>query len=128
MKTSLAGDVNAPSHARAYVTRQLGTTPVLSGALVDQVVLTASELVTNAVQAGATAIEIDVDVTGERLELVVIDDAGGWPVATRAAVHDTTGRGLSIVAQLADSWDVVRQPRGKSVTATWFDVSGPRGT
>ena len=122
MKTTLAADTSAPTHARSYVARQLETDPVLSTALVDMVVLIASELVTNAVQAGATAIEVDVDVTSERLELVVIDDADGWPMPTSAGVDDTAGRGLNIVAQLADSWDAVTLAHGKAVTATWFDV------
>ena len=122
MRTTLTADTSAPNHARSYVARQLETDPVLSTALVDMVVLTASELVTNAVQAGATAIEVDVDITSERLELVVVDDADGWPIPTSAGIDDTGGRGLSIVAQLADSWDAVTLSRGKAVTATWFDL------
>jgi anti-sigma regulatory factor (Ser/Thr protein kinase) len=88
--------------------------------LIEKVVLIASELVTNAVQAGASAIEISVRVTPRRLDLVVIDDADGWPTPTSAVTDDTARRGLSIVGQLTDSWDVAARKRGKAVTARWF--------
>ena len=106
MKSTLAADTSAPGQARAFVATQLESTPVPQGVLIDKVVLTASELVTNAVQAGASAIEITIRVTPRRLDLVVIDDAAGWPTPTSAAIDDTAGRGLSIVDQLTDSWDV----------------------
>jgi anti-sigma regulatory factor (Ser/Thr protein kinase) len=120
MKSTLAADISAPGHARAFVADQLESAPVPQGVLIDKVVLTASELVTNAVQAGASAIEVTVRVSPRRLNLVVTDDAEGWPTPTSAAMDDTTGRGLSIVDQLTDSWDVTAHKRGKAVTATWF--------
>ena len=121
--TTLTADVRAPSHARAHVAAELESLRVPEGVLVDKVVLTASELVTNAVQAGATAVEVDLRATTGRLDLVVVDDADGWPTPTRAAADDVAGRGLSIVEQLADTWDVVSQAGGKVVTASWFDRS-----
>lgn len=121
MKTTLAADISAPSQARAYVATQLETTRLPAGVLVDTVVLIASELVTNAVQAGATAVEIKVHVTPRRLDLVVIDDAEGWPTPMSAAPDDTAGRGLSIVEQIADAWDVDAVADGKAITASWFD-------
>ena len=120
MKSTLAADTSAPGQARAFVATQLETAPVPQGVLVDKVVLIASELVTNAVQAGATAIEIIVRVDPGRLDLVVVDDAGGWPTPTSAALDDVAGRGLSIVDQLTDRWDVAAKKRGKAVTASWF--------
>ena len=126
MKVRLVADVNAPSQARAHVTSQLVASRLPVGALADQMVLIVSELVTNAVQAGATAIDLEVRVTARRVDLVVTDDAEGWPTPTRADTDDTTGRGLSIVEQLADSWDVASRRRGKVVTASWFVGSGQR--
>ena len=119
MKTTLPADINAPSQARAYVASQLIAESLPTGVLADKVVLIASELVTNAVQAGATAIGIDMRVDGSRLDLVVTDDADGWPTPADASTDDTAGRGLSIVEQLADSWDVEELEPGKAVTATW---------
>jgi anti-sigma regulatory factor (Ser/Thr protein kinase) len=120
MKTTLTADVNAPGQGRAYVASQLLAEPLPAGVLLDKVVLIASELVTNAVQAGATSIDLDVRTTSGRLDLIVTDDAEGWPTPTTAAAEDTAGRGLSIVEQLADAWDVTPQSRGKVVTASWF--------
>jgi anti-sigma regulatory factor (Ser/Thr protein kinase) len=93
---------------------------------IDKVVLIASELVTNAVQAGATIVEIGVNVTDGRLDLVVTDDAGGWPTPTSPTPDDTAGRGLLIVEQLADAWDVAARKHGKAVTVSWFDQSALR--
>jgi anti-sigma regulatory factor (Ser/Thr protein kinase) len=126
MKTALAADINAPSEARAFVATLLGTSHLPAGVLVERVVLIASELVTNAVQAGATTVEIDVTITAQRLDLVVIDDAGGWPTPTSATPDDTAGRGLSIVDHLVDTWDVASRKHGKAITASWFDQSDQR--
>jgi anti-sigma regulatory factor (Ser/Thr protein kinase) len=120
MKSTLAADISAPSQARDFVATQLEAAPVPQGVLIDKVVLTASELVTNAVQAGASAIEVTVRVSPQRVDLVVIDDAEGWPTPTNAALDDTAGRGLSIVEQLTDSWEVAAKKSGKAVTASWF--------
>ena len=126
MKTTLAADINAPSEARTFVATLLGTSALPAGVLVERVVLIASELVTNAVQAGATTVEIDVTITAQRLDLVVIDDAGGWPTPTSATPDDTAGRGLSIVDHLVDTWDVASRKHGKAITASWFDQSDQR--
>jgi len=126
MKTTLAADVSAPGQARAHLVALLETTRLPEGVPIDKIVLTASELVTNAVQAGATTVEIDVTVTEGRLDLVVVDDAGGWPTPTSAAPDDTAGRGLLIVEQLADTWEVVARRHGKAVTVSWFDQSDQR--
>ena len=120
---TLAADVNAPSKARAHVAAQLVAGGLPSGMLADKVVLIASELVTNAVQAGASAVEVDLLFRDGRVDLVVADDAKGWPTRTLAGVDDVTGRGLNIVENLADAWDVVRRRRGKVVTASWINGS-----
>ena len=120
MKSTLAANISAPSQARTFVATQLESAPVPQGVLIDKVVLTASELVTNSVQAGASAIEITIRVTAGRVDLVVTDDAEGWPTPTSAAIDDTAGRGLSIVDQLTDSWDVAAKKNGKAVTASWY--------
>jgi anti-sigma regulatory factor (Ser/Thr protein kinase) len=94
--------------------------------LLHKIVLIASELVTNAVQAGAATVEIDVSVTDRRVELVVIDDADGWPVPISADADDTAGRGLGIVDELADVWDVAARTHGKAITVSWFARSDDR--
>lgn len=120
MKTTLVADVGAPSRAREHVAAQLEKATLPAGVQADKVVLVASELVTNAVQAGASAVEVTVRVAGGRLDLVVNDDAEGWPTPTSAATDDTAGRGLSIVEKMADTWEVTPSRHGKAVTARWF--------
>ncbi len=80
-----------------------------------------SELVTNAVNAGGTTLEVEILASPHRVELVVSDDAEGWPAPNTADVNDLTGRGLQIVDHLAHSWGTTRRSRGKSVVARWFD-------
>ena len=126
MKTTLTPDVSAPGQAREYLAAHLETTRLPAGVRLDKVILTASELVTNAVQAGAAAVEINVQVTERRLDLVVTDDAGGWPTPTDASPDDIAGRGLSIVDKLSDTWDVDVRPGGKAITVSWFDESSRR--
>jgi serine phosphatase RsbU (regulator of sigma subunit)/anti-sigma regulatory factor (Ser/Thr protein kinase) len=121
VKTRLASDSRAPSAARSYVARQLATATVPEGVVIDDVVLIASELVTNSVRGGAGWIDLTLRATDGRLDLLVEDDADGWPVLATADDDATGGRGLSIVDRLADTWVVTPQGRGKRVTATWLD-------
>ncbi len=120
MKTRLPGDSRAPSAARAYVARQLAAATPPDGVPIDDVVLIASELVTNAVRAGAEWIDLTLRVTRRRLDLLVQDDAGGRPVLATADPQAVGGRGLAIVDRLADTWAVTPQATGKLVTATWL--------
>jgi anti-sigma regulatory factor (Ser/Thr protein kinase) len=119
MKTRLAGDERAPKLARAYVARELATSTLPDGVLVEDVVLIASELVTNAVRAGAARIDLTLRATRRRLDLLVEDDADGRPVLVEADDDATGGRGLGIVDHLADAWAVTPRTRGKVVTASW---------
>jgi anti-sigma regulatory factor (Ser/Thr protein kinase) len=121
VRTRLAADPQAPGAARSYVSRQLATVAVPAGVVVDDVVLIASELVTNAVRAGADWVDLTLRVGPDRLDLLVEDDADGTPVLLVADEDDVSGRGLGIVDQLADSWIVTPRATGKLVTASWLD-------
>ena len=121
MKTRLPGDRRAPSEARSFVAGHLATRAVPEGVHVEDVVLIASELVTNAVRAGASAVDVTVRVTRQRLDLLVEDDADGQPLLATPDIEATGGRGLRIVDQLADAWVVTPRGGGKLVTATWLD-------
>jgi anti-sigma regulatory factor (Ser/Thr protein kinase) len=125
MRTRLAGDERAPRAARSYVARQLETSTLPEGVLVEDVVLIASELVTNAVRAGADWVDLTLRVTPRRLDLLVGDDADGRPVLVTPDDDATRGRGLGIVDHLADAWDVTPRAQGKLVTATWRTHTDP---
>jgi anti-sigma regulatory factor (Ser/Thr protein kinase) len=116
----LPGDLQAPAAARAFVADCLAKAKRPPKVEVDDVVLVTSELVTNAVRAGATKVDVDVLATSRRVDLVVEDNARGWPKKVRPGTDATSGRGLGIVEQLADSWTVDPQARGKRIVATWF--------
>ena len=124
MRTRLTGGADAPKGARAFVSRRLREAAALpEDVATDDVVLVTSELVTNSVNAGATAIELSLEVSAEQVELVVTDDADGWPAPSDPSYDDTTGRGLQIVEHLTHAWETVRHPGGKAVTARWFGPS-----
>jgi anti-sigma regulatory factor (Ser/Thr protein kinase) len=118
MKTRLAGDLQAPSAARAFVESHLGPA-VGDHGLVEDAMLVVSELVTNAVRAGATGLDVALKVTPRRVVLTVDDDADGWPIMVTVGSDAVQGRGLSIVDQLADEWQVSTRAGRKRMTAAW---------
>jgi anti-sigma regulatory factor (Ser/Thr protein kinase) len=120
VKITLTPDQQAPREARSFVSTQLTESLLPADVALGDVVLIASELVTNAVIAGAAYLEVTLTVSRRQLDLIVEDDAHGWPVATPAPGDATRGRGLGIVEQVSDRWHVTRTRRGKRVTATWF--------
>ena len=91
--------------------------------LADAAMIT-SELVTNAIRAGATTIRLLVEPGGRPgcHRIVVIDDADGVVAAVDPAPLATSGRGLHIVAALAVAWGVQPGPGGKRV---WAELRAP---
>jgi anti-sigma regulatory factor (Ser/Thr protein kinase) len=88
---------------------------------IDDVVLVANELVTNAVLHTAAGGDDQLDVAWEVApDHVLVRVADTSPdVPHRRSTHDTVGRGrgLSIVAALALDWGVRRTNQGKQVWA-----------
>jgi len=89
-------------------------------AVVEDAVAILSELVTNAVRHASRApdatLRVEWELQSTRIKLQVTDVGKG----PRRPVHDSGavgGRGLSIVAALADSWRLERAERGTTVTA-----------
>ncbi len=116
MRRTIQCDARAPAAARQQV-REFLERPDLSHDVLNDVVLAVSELATNAVEAGATSLELRVDVTQREITMSVADDTGGWPTLTSPNPQATRGRGLAIVAKTAQHWDVERTDHGKKVTA-----------
>ncbi|BDH05708.1 hypothetical protein HEK131_29350 [Streptomyces seoulensis] len=84
---------------------------------VDAVLLTVSELVTNAhVHARATA-QLVLTWDSECLHVTVHDASPELPEQRRPTSGSTGGRGMILVDALADSWGAYPCPRGKEVTA-----------
>jgi anti-sigma regulatory factor (Ser/Thr protein kinase) len=92
-------------------------------AVVDDLLLLVSELVTNAVvHAGSPAVvRLDADI--ERIKVAVADrDADRAPSIVEPDPLSSSGRGVLLVDRLAARWGVEPQCEGKVV---WFEL--PRG-
>ncbi|MCM2577633.1 ATP-binding protein [Streptomyces meridianus] len=91
-------------------------------------VLLLSELATNAVRHadGPDARELSIRLTaGEKRLRVEVSDASERPLRpAQASACDETGRGLSIVAALADDWGT--HPRACGIgKIVWFEIAAP---
>ncbi len=95
------------------------------GSVADVAELLSSELVTNAVLHARSGIELEAARTASALRVDVRDVGRGrvQPKAQPAPTEAEGGRGLSIVASLAESWGVEESSSGKSV---WFTLAAPR--
>jgi anti-sigma regulatory factor (Ser/Thr protein kinase) len=78
-----------------------------------------SELVSNAVRHGEPPVDVTVSVTSEHAALIEVADGRteGEVSARRPPPEATSGRGLLLVNELAESWGVERRARGKVVWA-----------
>lgn len=87
------------------------------------VLLVVSELVTNAHLYGTEADEsvlVAVLTTSDRVRIEVHDRSSRRPHQQRALGDRAGGRGLHIVDELAERWDVDDRPTGKAV---WAEVA-----
>lgn len=118
--TELPIHAQAPGRARWFVAGQIEAALSLGpdAALVEDARLLASELVTNAVDAGADRLLVELHVHRASLDIAVTDDAAGVPMLTHPSISDPKGRGLSIVDTIATRWGTESYPGdGKRVWA-----------
>ncbi|RPK94613.1 MULTISPECIES: ATP-binding protein [Streptomyces] len=100
------------------------------GERIDDVRLCVSELATNALVHGTVSdhgflVRLDAEDDGVRLE--VHDSRRERPKTREAADTDLSGRGLVLVAALADDWGVQdRTPFGKIVWSSFKGAGGNR--
>ncbi|RSS83094.1 GAF domain-containing protein [Streptomyces sp. WAC06614] len=99
---------------RAAVTRQLADWGLEDLAFAAELML--SELLTNAVRYGGEPIQVRL-IHDRTLICEVADGSSTAPHLRRAASTDEGGRGLFLVAQLAQSWGTRYTPRGKVIWA-----------
>jgi anti-sigma regulatory factor (Ser/Thr protein kinase) len=90
--------------------------------LTDAATLLVSELATNAVLHARTPFSVRVERTAATVRITVLDCSGAGPARRSHGLGASTGRGLALVATLAESWgtrtDV--QPWSKAV---WCELS-----
>jgi anti-sigma regulatory factor (Ser/Thr protein kinase) len=110
-------DRSAPM-ARYFVTEVIGQHPAA-----DDVVLLASELVTNTLihARDATAVTVTVAITAAFIRVEVHNDGRtGIPHWRDAGSQSEDGRGFQIVNALAERWGFTRE---QDRTCCWFEVT-----
>ncbi|MGW0948682.1 ATP-binding SpoIIE family protein phosphatase [Streptomyces sp. NPDC002623] len=117
----LDADPAAVSQARSDVARQLGVWGLEELAFTAELVV--SELVTNAVRYGRPPILLRL-IHDRSLLCEVSDTSSTTPHLRRARVFDEGGRGLLLVAQLAEHWGTRHARGGKTVWAELGDSAG----
>lgn len=114
----LVGTPLTPPAARRFL-RDLFGRRSLDARRVDELVLVATELVTNANKAGATWVALSCWATPRGLVLQVDDDGCGMSTPHAGFLPPPPdaigGRGLWIARQLADVVEIAPRPRGTSV-------------
>jgi anti-sigma regulatory factor (Ser/Thr protein kinase) len=78
-----------------------------------------SELVTNAILHARTPFKVRVSNGVDTIRVDVSDESSEVPAPRPYDIADVTGRGLHIVAGLADRWGISRHSGGKTV---WFEI------
>ncbi|MET7694408.1 ATP-binding SpoIIE family protein phosphatase [Streptomyces sp. NPDC005483] len=97
--------------------------------LSDDLVLIASELVTNALIHAGSDVDLRLRVSGDRVRLEVRDSDSDPPIPTAYSLTDEGsaraehGRGLYLVDALAHTWNTSPSGRGKTV---WLEMDIPR--
>ncbi|MFH7599689.1 ATP-binding protein [Streptomyces racemochromogenes] len=91
---------------------------------VHSVLLAVSELVTNAHVHAASTAHLVLTWDGRCLHVSVADADPNLPRPRRSDERATSGRGLAIVAALADTWDVHPGEHRKTITACFRPPGG----
>jgi anti-sigma regulatory factor (Ser/Thr protein kinase) len=111
-------DVTAPGVARRFIEQALRGWGH-HGSVIDDARLLISELVTNAVTHTRSPFSVSVASHSAKLRLAVHDTSSALPVRGDEP-GPSGGRGLHIVAAVANDWGVVTSPPGKTV---WAELS-----
>ncbi len=109
-----AADPEGVVEARSLVAEHLRHQE-LPNEVVEDAVLITSELVTNALRYGRLPVDLRVRSDGHEVMLEVRDRDTFRPRKLRPSSDDEHGRGLQIVAALADRWGTRATEDGKSV-------------
>ncbi|MEU3889883.1 SpoIIE family protein phosphatase [Streptomyces sp. NPDC029041] len=120
-------DPAAVARARSSAVRQLSSWGLGDLDFVAELVV--SELVTNAIRHGRPPIRLRL-IRDQSLLCEVSDAGGATPHLRRARASDEGGRGLLLVAQLAERWGTRHARQGKTV---WAELgaekhAGPTGS
>ena len=102
------------------------------GDLVEDVVLLANELTTNAERVARTSVDLHVSVDDDRVTVDVSDDGPGFemqlPPVRPPAPDAVTGRGLHVVGRLADHSMMRSRSSGSLVRCVLYRTRGSLGS
>ncbi|MFD0623390.1 SpoIIE family protein phosphatase [Streptomyces sanglieri] len=113
-------DPAAVAAMRAAVAEQVDDWGLSELAFATELLL--SELITNAIRYGSAPVTVRL-LYDRTLTCEVADSSSTSPHLRDAAVTDEGGRGLFLVAQLAERWGTRYTPQGKVI---WAEMSLPR--
>jgi anti-sigma regulatory factor (Ser/Thr protein kinase) len=118
----------SPSAARQFCTQEL--TGLLAsrperGALLDDVALIVSELITNSLNAGSIDTTVTLSWHRHQLRLAVTDDAPGVPTLQTATRDESHGRGLAITKSLSSAWGVQPLAGDRAGKQVWAQLTVP---
>ena len=124
---ALQHDPSSAAVARRAIAADLAKREITK-ATADDVVLVASELIGNAlVHTGISAhadLAVSWEVDVDAVTVAVRDNSPRLPQRRATGETEISGRGLTIVAAIADEWGVRRSGQGKQV---WARVPVTRG-
>ncbi|MGW7607395.1 SpoIIE family protein phosphatase [Streptomyces sp. NPDC054766] len=115
----LPSDPAAVAGARSEVAQRLSDWGLDEVAFTAELIV--SELVTNAIRYGGPPVQLRL-IRGAALICEVSDSSSTAPHMRRARMFDEGGRGLMMVAQLAERWGTRHLPGGKTI---WAEMSTP---
>lgn len=114
----LPAELTSPGQARRVVAATLETWGHDDLAWV--AVLLTSELVSNAVVHAHSASQVHLTANANSLQVTVSDSGDGVASVDLPEKMGETGRGLALVANLADDWGATRDNHGAKV---WFRLT-----
>ncbi|MEO5680277.1 MAG: ATP-binding protein [Acidimicrobiales bacterium] len=123
LELQLPRTAQSARRARRTIAAFLDPTDV-PGAVVDDLLLLVSELVTNAVVHAGSPPVVSLDADEQRIKVAVADrDPGSRPSIGAPGPGATSGRGVLLVDRLSARWGVEPQSSGKVV---WFELPRDR--
>ncbi|MFD6490240.1 ATP-binding protein [Streptomyces sp. NPDC060188] len=119
-----------PRHARSVgrartLLREQATSWKLPDEVAETAVLLLSELMTNACRHAKVSPGREIwarcALADDRVRVWVTDASDALPAPRNASLDDESGRGLALVAMLADDWGAARREAGIGKTV-WFEL------
>lgn len=113
---ALAASTTSPAHGRRFVRELLSDA---DRALVADVELLVSELVTNAIIHTDSEPRLEVQLQRDRIRVEVYDGDPSPPVERDSAIHEAGGRGIRLIHELSSRWGSAPSGSGKVV---WLEI------